>query len=86
MKGPFENDTLFTADELDGLKLVFDIVTKPADTPIIREAKLAGIPTLGGVEMLVAQGARQFQIWTTSKPPLDAMKAGVLDRMKHLQK
>ncbi|MEP6946371.1 MAG: shikimate dehydrogenase [Acidobacteriota bacterium] len=86
MEGPLENKALFTADELDGLKFVFDLVTKPADTPIIREAKLAGISTLGGLEMLVAQGARQFQIWTATKPPLEAMKAGVLDRMKHLQK
>ncbi|MGH7784198.1 MAG: type I 3-dehydroquinate dehydratase, partial [Candidatus Binatia bacterium] len=44
MKGDLENKTLFTADELAGVRFVYDLVTKPTDTPIIREAKDAGIP------------------------------------------
>ena len=64
MKGPLENETLFMAEGLSGVKLVYDLVTKLTDTPLIREARLAGIPTIGGIEMLIAQGTRQFEIWT----------------------
>ena len=69
MKGPLENETLFTADGLRGVSLAYDLVTKLTDTPLIREAKLAGIETLGGLEMLIAQGARQFEIWTGREAP-----------------
>ena len=86
MKGPMEHETLFTAAELDGLKLVFDLVTKGVETPILREARLAGIPTIGGVDMLIAQGARQFEIWTEKQAPLELMRTAVLERMNYLQK
>jgi 3-dehydroquinate dehydratase / shikimate dehydrogenase len=85
MKGPLENETLFEAAELEGLKLVYDLVTKASDTPIIREARVAGIPTLGGVEMLVAQGTRQFEIWTGTAAPVDAMRSAVDVRMQALR-
>ena len=43
MAGPLQNETLFTADQLEGVKFVYDLVTSPVDTPIIREAKKAGV-------------------------------------------
>ena len=54
MKGTFDKDSLFTAGQLNGVKFVYDLVTKPVDTPLICEAKKAGIPSIGGLEMLVA--------------------------------
>lgn len=82
MKGAFENETLFTADELLGVKFVFDLVTKTAATPLISEAAKAGIPAIGGIEMLIAQGARQFEIWTGRDAPIETMRAAIADRMK----
>lgn len=81
MKGPLESETLFTADGLQGVKLVYDLVTKLTDTPLVREAKLAGIDTLGGLEMLIAQGARQFEIWTGREAPAELMRESLLARM-----
>ena len=81
MKGPLENETLFTADGLKGVRLVYDLVTKLTDTPLVREAKLAGIDTLGGLEMLIAQGARQFEIWTGREAPAELMRRSLLARM-----
>lgn len=86
MSGQFENDSLFSADELKGVKFVYDLVTKPNDTPIIREAKKAGIPAIGGLEMLVAQGAKQFEIWTGKVAPVEDMKTAVLARFAELNK
>ncbi|MBK7802233.1 MAG: shikimate dehydrogenase [Chloracidobacterium sp.] len=81
MKGPLENETLFMAEGLSGVKLVYDLVTKLTDTPLIREARLAGIPTIGGIEMLIAQGTRQFEIWTGREAPAELMRDSLLAGM-----
>jgi 3-dehydroquinate dehydratase/shikimate dehydrogenase len=82
MKGPLETDTPLTADDMKDVKLVYDLVTSSKDTPLIREAKLAGVPTLTGGEMLIRQGARQFEIWTGREGPAELMRASVLARME----
>ncbi len=81
MKGPYENDSLFTADELKGLKFVYDLVTKTTDTPLIAEARKAGIPAIGGLEMLIAQGCKQFEIWTGLEAPAELMRDSLVARM-----
>lgn len=81
MRGRLEDDMPLTGDDLQGVKLVFDLVTSSADTKLIREAKRAGIPTIGGVEMLIEQGARQFEIWTDRDAPVEVMKQAVLARL-----
>ena len=53
---------------LDG-EIVFDLVYAPAETPLIRQARAAGCLTIGGIEMLVAQAERQFELWTGQRPP-----------------
>jgi 3-dehydroquinate dehydratase/shikimate dehydrogenase len=53
---------------LDG-KLVFDLVYAPEETALLREARAAGCRTIGGIEMLVAQAERQFELWTGQAPP-----------------
>jgi len=60
---------------------VYDLVTKPYGTPIVREAKKANVPTLGGLEMLVAQGVEQFRIWTGEEASGDEMKASLTARL-----
>ncbi|MFT3744510.1 MAG: shikimate dehydrogenase [Pyrinomonadaceae bacterium] len=86
MSGPNEDKYLLTADELKGVKFVYDLVTKPYDTPTVLEAKKAGIPAIGGMEMLVSQGAKQFEIWTGKPAPVEQMKASVLARFAELNK
>ncbi|MEN3338356.1 MAG: 3-dehydroquinate dehydratase / shikimate dehydrogenase [Acidobacteriota bacterium] len=53
---------------LDG-EIVFDLVYVPADTPLIRHARAEGCLTIGGIEMLIAQAERQFELWTGQRPP-----------------
>ena len=61
---PFENGE----KELNA-GLVFDLVYNPLETPLIKLAKERGIPVVGGLEMFVQQGARQFEIWTGKPAP-----------------
>lgn len=82
MKGSLEQESLFSAEQLASVKFVYDLVTKTVDTPIIREAKKAGVPAIGGLEMLIAQGAKQFEIWTRCEAPVDMMRNSLLLRME----
>jgi 3-dehydroquinate dehydratase/shikimate dehydrogenase len=53
-----------TRDQLTGARCVYDLIYNPRDTRLLREAREAGCETLGGLEMLVAQAALQFELWT----------------------
>jgi shikimate 5-dehydrogenase len=59
---------------LDG-EIVFDLVYVPAETPLIARARAEGCLTIGGIEMLVAQAERQFELWTGQRPPAGLFKA-----------
>jgi 3-dehydroquinate dehydratase / shikimate dehydrogenase len=53
---------------LDGT-LVYDLVYEPEETALLADARAAGCGTIGGLEMLVAQAERQFELWTGQRPP-----------------
>ena len=59
---------------LDG-EIVFDLVYVPAETALLRSAKAAGCLAIGGIEMLVAQAERQFELWTGQRPPAGLFEA-----------
>ena len=40
--------------------MVYDIVTHPAETPLLRDARAAGLPTVDGLAMLIGQAAEAF--------------------------
>jgi shikimate dehydrogenase len=53
--------------------LVYDVVYNPWPTPLLRLALKAGANTLGGLPMLVYQGAASFKLWTGKEAPVDIM-------------
>ncbi len=53
---------------------VMDMVYDPRETVLLREARAAGCRTLGGLPMLLYQGARAFEIWTGRQAPLQVMR------------
>jgi shikimate dehydrogenase len=53
--------------------LVYDVVYNPIETPLLADAKKAGASTLGGLAMLVYQGAVSFELWTGKQAPVDIM-------------
>jgi 3-dehydroquinate dehydratase/shikimate dehydrogenase len=83
MKGGETEATIATAAQLDGIKLVYDLVYNPTETRLLREAKKAGVLTLGGIEMLVTQGAKQFEIWTGREAPIELMRECILNRINN---
>ncbi|MBN1153066.1 MAG: shikimate dehydrogenase [Dehalococcoidia bacterium] len=57
---------------------VCDIVYNPRETLLLRGARDLGAVTVDGVEMLVQQGARAFELWTGVKAPVDVMRSVVV--------
>ncbi|MFQ5702067.1 MAG: shikimate dehydrogenase family protein, partial [Acidobacteriota bacterium] len=58
-------------------KLVYDVVYAPMETALLKAARARGIPTLGGIEMLVEQAAEQYQLFSGRLAPIDMMREAV---------
>lgn len=54
--------------------VVCDIVYTPPETNLLKAAMDRGLKTVGGMGMLVHQGAISFQLWTGVPPPLETMR------------
>ncbi len=53
---------------------VYDTVYRFTETELLRTAAAAGAKTANGLNMLLHQGARAFEIWTKHKAPLAVMR------------
>lgn len=71
---------------LKGFGLVYDLVYNPERTALLEAAEAAGVETLGGLEMLVAQAAEQYRLWTGLEPPIKLMDAAARERLRGLQR
>ena len=58
--------------------LVCDLVYNPQVTPLLRLARERSARVLGGIGMLVYQGAAAFEFWTEREPPEDIMYSAAL--------
>jgi 3-dehydroquinate dehydratase/shikimate dehydrogenase len=82
-KGELENETPAYAEQLENVKLVYDLIYNPFETKFIKEARKANVPTIGGLEMLIAQGLKQFEIWTAKDAPVREMSAAALRKIEN---
>ncbi len=48
------------------------------DTDLLTIARRRGLTAVDGLDMLIHQGARAFQMWTGVEPPVEAMRDAVL--------
>jgi shikimate dehydrogenase len=53
---------------------VIDLVYVSGGTPLVRKARSLGLRAVDGWEVLLAQGAQSFLMWTGRSAPLDAMR------------
>lgn len=73
--------TLMAGGDLRGGRLVYDLVYNPQRTALLRDAEAAGCRVVGGLDMLVAQAAAQFQWWTGLDAPLQVMRDAASARL-----
>ena len=65
---------LIDGNSLSPHTFVYDIVYTPPVTPLMRAAAERGCKTLGGIGMLIHQGAIAFEKWTGVKPCLATLR------------
>jgi shikimate dehydrogenase len=70
---PIPDDVALEA--LEQRPVVFDLVYWPRRTPLLELAAASGCAVVEGIEMLIGQGARSFELWTGRSAPVDAMRA-----------
>jgi shikimate dehydrogenase len=61
---------------------VYDLVYNPAETRLLSQARAAGAMAVGGLGMLMHQGALAFALWTGQSPPIDAMRKAAQKALK----
>ena len=81
-RGSLETETPVLAEQMKNVHLAYDLVYNPSETRFLREAKNAGVPTLGGLSMLIAQAVAQFKIWTNLDAPTEEMRQIALSKLQ----
>jgi shikimate dehydrogenase len=61
--------------------LVMDIVYRPLETRLLREARARGAATIDGLQMLIHQATAQFELWTGRPAPLETMSRAAYEAL-----
>lgn len=71
----------FPTFRLRGDEVVMEMVYRPAQTPLLRQARARGCVAIEGLEMFLAQAAGQFRLWTGEEPPLPDWREAARGRL-----
>jgi len=63
-------------------RLVMDLINRPQRTQLLKIAARKGIATVPGVEMLIAQGIAQWEIWMEKRAPEASMRRALLAALR----
>ncbi len=63
-------------------RAVMDMVYRPQETKLLRIARSRGIATIPGIEMFLAQGFAQHEIWTGERAPETAMRHAIIKALR----
>jgi 3-dehydroquinate dehydratase / shikimate dehydrogenase len=67
-------------------RILMDMVYRPRETELLRLARRKGIEIISGVEMFLAQGFAQYEIWTGERAPESAMRRVVVSALDREEK
>jgi len=67
-------------------RLVMDLIYRPQRTRLLKLAAQKGIATVSGVEMFLAQGVAQWEIWVEKRAPEASMRRAVLAALRDEQR
>ena len=59
-----------------------DLINRPQRTQLLKIAAQRGIAIIPGVEMLLAQGIAQWEIWTGKRAPEATIRRAVLAALR----
>ncbi len=63
-------------------RVVMDLIYRPPKTRLLQLAEGRGIETISGLEMFIAQGTAQWEIWTGLRAPVAAMRRAVIRALR----
>jgi shikimate dehydrogenase len=69
---PWLADLLFRSEQA-----IYDLVYNPRQTRLLSQAMRDGAHAVGGIGMLIWQGAIAFERWTGITPPVDVMRRAI---------
>jgi 3-dehydroquinate dehydratase / shikimate dehydrogenase len=78
---PHSKISPLTADELN-CRIVMDLIYRPERTQLLQIASKQGIATVNGVEMFLAQGIAQWELWMKQRAPEAIMRRAVLKALR----
>jgi shikimate dehydrogenase len=76
-----EGASVIPAEAWRGRRIAYDLVYNPLETQFLADARRMGCQVLSGIEMLVAQAARQFELWTGRQAPTETMRRAALEKV-----
>ena len=63
---------------LNSKTVIYDLIYNPQETPLLNLSRKKGCPTINGMKMLVAQGAKSLSYWTDGlKIPIEIMEEAI---------
>lgn len=68
-------------DTLSPDVIVYDLVYNPRETELLKQARKRNLKTVEGIDMLIHQGVKAFEIWTGQKPPVDKIHEEVMKKL-----
>ncbi|MGC8765949.1 MAG: shikimate dehydrogenase [Brevinematia bacterium] len=71
---PEISNSILETDEIPEEKIVMDIVYNPFETKFLKLAKSKKCKVIPGIDMLLLQGIKQFELWTEVSPPVNTMR------------
>jgi 3-dehydroquinate dehydratase / shikimate dehydrogenase len=77
---PAVDDSAFPESTYDG-SVAYDLVYNPPRSRFLRDAAAHGCRVVGGLDMLVAQAARQIELWTGYRPDPGPMRAAAESKL-----
>lgn len=64
-------------------QIVFDLIYNPQMTKFLNFAKQSEAHIINGLDMLIYQAAKSFELWTSEKFPIDEVRASLKDVLEN---
>jgi shikimate dehydrogenase len=77
----YEDKSVFSSSQI-----VYDLIYAPLKTTLLQDAESEGAKTISGLEMLIAQGAVAFELWTGQKMPIEIVRQKLMSHIDEQQK
>lgn len=83
--GSFEDKSVIDKSDISlvGNKICYDLIYIPAKTFFLKMAEEAGATTINGLDMLIQQGSRSFEIWTGKQFPIADIKELLIAHLRN---